>query len=172
MLIKPLLLCASLSLALSAFAAPPPPADAHAPIPPPPGIDDPGVSAVAPAPTSTSTTPTPANTGTPPAAAAANPLYPPDKPDTRPVRDKATRAADAAKGDTAARAAASDVSIRKQGDDTVEEYRQKGHIWMIRIVKPNGSTQTFMDPTGRGRLQRDPHEGPVDPVYFKVYEWD
>ena len=54
---------------------------------------------------------------------------------------------------------------------TVEEYRENGHIWMIKIVQPNGPTQTFMDNDGSGRLMRDPREGPVSPVYYTLYEW-
>lgn len=166
------LLTASFCLACSAFAADPPKKYPQAP--PPPGINDPGVSeagvagqtpaaALSPGSPSTAT-----ESGNSPAAVPIEPLA---KPDTRPVRDKASRDAEAGK-DTSARAAASDVTIRKQGDDTVEEYRQGGSLWMVRIVKPNGPTQTFLDASGNGRLQRDPNEGPVDPVYFTIYQWN
>jgi len=143
-----------------AIAAPPelkgPPIKAEAP--PPPGINDPGVE----------TTPAAQDAATPQAGdnATADPMAPLPKPDTRPVRDKATRAANPE------RIAQSEVSTRKQGNDTVEEYRQNGHVWMIRIVPQNGPTQTFMDTTGSGRLTRDPQEGPVSPVYFTLYEWN
>ena len=150
-----------------AIAAPPDlkglPAKADAP--PPPGINDPGVSAA------TAPAGQPQGAATPAAAtttdSVADPLAPLPKPDTRPVRDKAARDASA----TSERIAASDVTTRKQGDDTVEEYRQNGHVWMIRIVQPNGPTQTFMD-GGNGRLSNDPQQGPVAPVYFSLYEWN
>jgi hypothetical protein len=126
--------------------------------PPPPGLDDPGVES----------TPAAAQAATPPAAAAdTDPLAPLPKPDARLVRDKASRDAAA----DAQRVAASDVTRRTEGSDTVEEYRQNGHLWMIRIVPQNGPTQTFVDPDGSGRLQRDPREGPVSPVYYTLYEW-
>jgi hypothetical protein len=63
-----------------------------------------------------------------------------------------------------------DVTVRQQGDDRVEEYRTGGKLFMVRIVPKNGVPQTYMaDPNGR--LIRDARNGPVDPVYYKVYEW-
>ena len=49
--------------------------------------------------------------------------------------------------------------------DTIEEYRQNGRVWMIKIRQPCGPTQTFYADDGSGRLVRDPEgEGPVSPV--------
>ncbi|MGA8276688.1 MAG: DUF2782 domain-containing protein [Rhodanobacteraceae bacterium] len=136
----------------------------HTQVLPPPAIDDPGVQANAPALPPASPPPqTATDTGT-------DALAPPAKPDTRPVRDKASR--NPSGTDTARRVAASDVTVRKQGEDRVEEYRQAGHVWMIRIVPPNGPVQTFFDRTGNGRLTRDPNEGPISPVYYTLYEWN
>ncbi|HJU39808.1 MAG TPA: DUF2782 domain-containing protein [Tahibacter sp.] len=146
-------------LAPLALAAPPAPPKSDAP--PPPGIDDPGV-----------TTPPSVDAATAPASttddAAPDPLAPLPKPDTRPVRDKAARTSAA----TAERVASSEVTKRQQGNDTVEEYRQNGRIWMIRIVPQNGPVQVFMDTTGSGRLTNDPQQGPISPVYFSLYEWN
>jgi len=141
-----------------AAAAPPQQVDA----PPPPGIDDPGVP--------TDAADTPAVQDEAPAANAQadeDPLAPLAKPDARLVRDKASRESAA----TRQRMAASDITRRQQGDDTVEEYREKGRVWMIRIVRPEGPTQTFLANDGSGRLVRDPDEGPVSPVYYTLYEW-
>ncbi len=130
-------------------------------VPPPPGLNDP--EATAPAPQATpaagdaATTPQPAD----------DPLAPLPKPDARLVRDKASRDAST----TQQRIAASQVTKRQQGSDTVEEYRQNGRIWMIRIVPINGPIQTFVTNDGSGRLVRDPREGPVSPVYYTLYEW-
>lgn len=153
------LLCIALgcSLAIAAPQNAPPKADA----PPPPGINDPGVTAPA-----ESAANAPA--ATPAEDAAADPLAPLPKPDTRIVRDKADR-------DNAAiqqRIAVSERTTRQQGTDTVEEYRQNGHVWMIHIVPQNGPDSTFIDTTGSGRLTRDPRQGPVSPVYFSLYEWN
>lgn len=128
-------------------------------VPPPPGLNDPGV-------TTTATE----QSGAEPAAAPAavdDPLAPPPKPDARLVRDKASRDRAA----NAERVAASNVTTRQQGDDTIEEYRQNGHLWMIKIKRPTGPVQTFYDEDGSGRLVRDAREGPVSPVYFTLYEW-
>jgi hypothetical protein len=133
-------------------------------LPPPPGINDPGATTPAPAAAQSAPAATDANAN---ATDADDPLAPPPKPDARLVRDKASRDAAAAQQ----RIAASDVTTRKQGNDTVQEYRQNGHVWMIKIVPQNGPTQTFMDADGSGRLMRDPREGPVAPVYYTLYEW-
>ncbi len=154
---------AALALATALAAAPALAADKKptaANVPPPPGLNDPGVSTPQAAP--------PAGAAAAPAASADDdPLAPPPKPDARLVRDKASRDASA----NAQRIAGSQVTTRKQGTDTVEEYRDRGHVWMIKIVPQNGPTQTFMDNDGSGRLARDPNAGPISPVYYTLYEW-
>lgn len=65
---------------------------------------------------------------------------------------------------------ADDVQIRRQGDDTIEEYRRGGKLTMIRITPKNGVAQTYMA-DDQGRLTRDSAAGPVNPVYFTLYEW-
>ena len=158
-IVRPLLVTLSLFLAASAaLAADQKPPKSNAP--PPPGINDPGVSATTPAQQNQD-----AANATP--TADQDPLAPLPKPDSRLVRDRASRDADA----NTARMASSEVTRRKQGDDTVEEYRDKGHVWMIKISQPNGPTQTFMDRDGSGRLLSDPNQGPVSPVYYTLYEW-
>lgn len=94
----------------------------------------------------------------------------PAMPDTRLVRDKASRSRDS----TAAQIEANSDSVteRKEGNDTVREYREKGKLRMIRIVPQNGPTHTYYDRNGDGRLDKDPLEGPVAPVYFTIYEWN
>lgn len=65
-----------------------------------------------------------------------------------------------------------DVAIRKEGDDTIEEYRTSGRVSMIRITGKSGITQTYIDTDGDGRLEGNPKDGPVAPVYYKLYEWN
>lgn len=163
---RPVLFATLLVLAMPLGAASPP--RQQTPVLPPPTLEDPGIAAQAPAKDT-------APQRDPAAAPQAVPASPPPgdtdalpKPDTRPARDRSSRDAAA----LADRTAASDVAIRKEGSDTVEEYRQNGKVWMIRIVRPDGSDQTFMDMTGNGRLTRDPNMGPVAPVYFRIYEWN
>ncbi|MEO7064776.1 MAG: DUF2782 domain-containing protein [Dokdonella sp.] len=151
-----------LAAATALVASPAMAAEKKAPssnLPPPPGMNDPGV-----------VTPQAVPAAAAEAAATStndDPLAPPPKPDARLVRDKASRDGSA----NAQRIASSQVTTRKQGTDTVEEYRDHGHVWMIKIVPQNGLTQTFMDSDGSGRLARDPHAGPISPVYYTLYEW-
>jgi hypothetical protein len=147
-------LCAGIGLASAAGAE-----QQRTPVevPPPPAIDDPGVTTKA---------ETPPAEAAAPAAVNEDPLAPLPKPDARLVRDKASRDAAA----DAQRLAESEVVKRQQGNDTVEEYRQNGRVWKIRIVPQSGPVQTFTDVDGAG-LRRDPKEGPVSPVYYTLYEW-
>jgi hypothetical protein len=136
-------------------------------VPPPPGIDDPGVNPVTPPSSVPGAARTEPVSEPQPAADATAPL---PKPDTRLVRDKASR--DAAATSNAERISASEVTTRTEGSDTIEEYRPNGRLWMVRIVPANGPVQTFIDRDGRGRLTRDPSQGPISPVYYTLYEWN
>ena len=143
------------------------PQDTKAPsknVPPPPGINDPGVTATPAAKAQDAAAATDAAA----ADAATDPLAPLPKPDTRLVRDKADRDGTAVQR----RMATSEHVVKKQGNDTVDEYRENGKVWMIHIVPENGAEETFMDTTGTGRLTRDPRQGPVSPVYFSLYDWN
>lgn len=125
---------------------------AYEPAPPPPGINDKGVE-----------------TATQPAVDPVETLKP-DMPDTRLVRDKASRSKNPS---TAEIEASSDSVIeRKEGTDTVTEYREKGKLRMVRVAPQNGPAQIYYDRNSDGRLDRDPTDGPVSPVYFTLYEWD
>lgn len=132
-----------------------PPAD----VPPPPGLDDPGVA--------TAAAPAQAEPAASAAATDEDASAPLPKPDSRLVRDKASREAAAER----ARMAASELTTRQQGADTVEEYRQNGRLWMVRIRPASGPEQTFYATDPSGRLIRDPNMGPVAPVYYTLYEW-
>ncbi len=65
-----------------------------------------------------------------------------------------------------------EVTIRAAGDYVVEEYRRHGRVWMVRYVPKDGVPYTFIDSDGDGRLEGDPREGRIQPVYFTVYEWE
>lgn len=119
--------------------------------PPPPGIDEAGVQSA--------TTPT-----------AGTETLKPNMPDTRPVRDKASRS----KERTAAQIEASSDSVteRTEGSDTITEYREKGKLRMVRIRPRSGPEHIYVDQNGDGRLDKDPLDGPVAPVYFTIYEWN
>lgn len=65
------------------------------------------------------------------------------------------------------------VSIRTESNgDTVEEYRQNGHVTMVKVRPKVGIPYTMMDTNGDGRLDRGDSNAPVAPVYYTIYEWD
>ncbi|MBS0431694.1 MAG: DUF2782 domain-containing protein [Proteobacteria bacterium] len=64
------------------------------------------------------------------------------------------------------------VSVHTEDNgDTVEEYRHGATLYMVRITPKHGPTQTFLVNGGTGKLIRDPRMGPVDPVYYTIYQW-
>lgn len=65
-----------------------------------------------------------------------------------------------------------EVTIRAAGEYVVEEYRRNGRVWMVRYVPKEGVPYTFIDSDGDGRLEGDPREGRIQPVYFTIYEWE
>ena len=108
---------------------------------PPPALHDPGTTAVAPA----------ATRSTSPATAL------PSMRDSSVPRD--------ARG-----AAPPEVSVHQRGDDTVQEYRRNGQVYMVVITPKSGIAQTYMvDP--QGRLVDEHGQKPVRPVMYKVLEW-
>lgn len=123
-----------------------------APAPPPPGMNDPGVKAVAP----------PSTTPPPPQETPAEPT--PDQPIGKPIPLPPMP------GDTAPRTAPPQVSVRQQGDNTVQEYRQNGRVYMIVVTPKNGIPQTYMVDSS-GHLQGVNGAPPVQPVMYKVLEW-
>ena len=66
------------------------------------------------------------------------------------------------------------VSVRtEENGDTVEEYRQNGQVFMVKVRPKVGVPYTMMDTNGDGRLdRRDSNGAPVAPVYYTIYEWD
>ena len=65
------------------------------------------------------------------------------------------------------------VSIRTDSSgDVVEEYRQNGKVYMVKVRPERGVPYTIMDTNGDGRLDESDGDGPVRPVYYTLYEWD
>lgn len=70
--------------------------------------------------------------------------------------------------------AAPSVQIRTDGrnGDVVEEYRQNGKIYMVKVRPKRGVPYTLLDTNGDGMLDQQDGEGPVRPVYYTLYEWN
>jgi hypothetical protein len=110
---------------------------------PPPGINDPGVHATTP-------TATPAKKQLdlkPRALPSKNAIAAPDASDALP-----------------------DVAVRKEGDNTIQEYRRNGQLYMVVVTPKTGIPHTYtVDP--QGRLVDEHGQKPVRPVMYKVLEW-
>ncbi len=55
--------------------------------------------------------------------------------------------------------------------DVVSEFRVNGQLAMVRVVPARGPTYFLIDGNGDGRLDSRRGQGPVSPVYFKLYGW-
>lgn len=121
------------------------------PVQAPPAINDPGVAPAA----SATATPTPAT----PAAGkpAENPGLPAD----------VQAAANAAELPV--------VTVRQNGNETVEEYRNKGKLLFVRVLEKEGPTTLYVDnpaviPPNIMQQLSGP-SGQVQPVYYKLADW-
>ena len=113
-------------------------------VPPPPGMNDPGVKAATPAAPARSVRATPAQDST-----SLQPRTP------EPIRSGEPMP---------------EVSVHRQGEDTVQEYRRNGQLYMVVVTPPNGIAQTYMvDPSGR--LVDEHGQKPTRPVMYKILEW-
>lgn len=136
-----LLAAASFLFATHALAQTPP----STPAPPPPGMNDPGVKAVAPA----------ASKGSGQLDLKAPAL--PSMQDPGEARDAKNQPPP-------------QVSVRREGDNTIQEYSQSGRVYMIVVTPKSGLVQTYMvDPSGV--IHSQPGQPPVKPVMYKLLEW-
>ena len=130
-----------------------------APTPPPPGMNDPGVNpSREPAVSSTSANaPASSPAEITPSQLPGKPIPMPKMPGAQPDTD--------ANGNTPP-----NVTVHQEGENTIEEYRQNGTLYMVVVHPPHGLTQTYMiDKDGH---MTDPHGAPpVKPVMYKVLEW-
>lgn len=47
------------------------------------------------------------------------------------------------------------VTIKKRGEDRVEEYRMNGKLYMIKVTPPHGTAYYLVDPKGDGGFVRE-----------------
>jgi hypothetical protein len=67
------------------------------------------------------------------------------------------------------------VTIREEDDRRIEEYRRNGQVYMVKVTPRGGKPFYYIDTDGDGTLELDPKQralNPVQPVYWKVKEWD
>lgn len=64
------------------------------------------------------------------------------------------------------------VAVRTETNgDVIEEYRVAGQLRMVKVTPSRGPAYYLIDENGDGRLDSSKGEGPVSPVYFKIYGW-
>lgn len=138
----------------AAFAQGKPASDPLPPVQAPPAMSDPGVKAAEP----TST----------PAAAAAQAA-----PASRTAKDEHALPPDVQAAANAAELPV--VTVRQNGNETVEEYRKKGKLLFVRVLEKEGPTKFYVDnpaviPPNLMQQLSGP-SGNVQPVYYKLAEW-
>lgn len=47
------------------------------------------------------------------------------------------------------------VTIKRRGEDRVEEYRMNGKLYMIKVTPPHGTSYYLVDPKGDGGFVRE-----------------
>ncbi|MBU6247453.1 MAG: DUF2782 domain-containing protein [Xanthomonadaceae bacterium] len=130
------------------------PAKPDLPALPPPGLNDPGVNPAT-APAAAKTAPAPQST-----PAEITPTHLPGKPIPLPR----------APGDHRPPQAIPDVSVHRDGDMRIEEYRQSGRLYMVVVTPRHGVPQTYMVDS-QGNLRDQAGQPPVRPVMYKIMEW-
>ena len=67
------------------------------------------------------------------------------------------------------------VTIREEEERLIEEYRMNGQVYMVKITPKGGIPYYYIDSDGDGRLELDMDRqalNPVQPVYWKIKEWN
>ena len=64
------------------------------------------------------------------------------------------------------------VTIQRRGDQTVEEYRIKGRLYMIKVTPSHGVPYYLVDSVGRGDFVRhDSYETGTRPPMWVIHQW-
>jgi hypothetical protein len=67
------------------------------------------------------------------------------------------------------------VTIRQEEERTIEEYSFNGQVYMVKVTPEGGIPYYYIDTDGDGRLELDMAQqalNPVQPVYWKIKEWE
>lgn len=64
-----------------------------------------------------------------------------------------------------------EVTIVQRGEDTVEEYRVRGHLYMIKVTPPHGVPYYLVDRHGDGVMVRHDGESRVSVPMWVIHSW-
>lgn len=76
-----------------------------------------------------------------------------------------------ARDPTAALEGATVTTRSGEDGDTIEEYRVAGQLKVVKITPLRGASYYLVDRDGDGHLDSSVGEGPVSPVYWKLFGW-
>ena len=69
-------------------------------------------------------------------------------------------------------AAEPQVTIRKRGEDTVEEYRIAGKLYMMKVTPPGGRPYYLIDERGDGKFARqESRDSGTRPPMWVIHSW-
>jgi Protein of unknown function (DUF2782) len=64
------------------------------------------------------------------------------------------------------------VTTRKKGEDTIEEYRVNGQLYMIKVIPPEAPPYYLVDPDGKGQfVRRDGHDTGLQVPMWLIKSW-
>jgi len=145
------------------------PADAIPPVQAPPKLDDPGTAVTLPSPQAEAAKAVSENPSVNPAANSSSIPNPADKalPETQPLPPDVQAAVEASELPV--------ITVRAQGADTVEEYRNHGKLYFVRVLSSSGPPKFYVDNPqavpGNIMQQMSGPSGVVTPVYYKLADW-
>lgn len=64
-----------------------------------------------------------------------------------------------------------EVTIKKRGEDTVEEYRVHGKLYMIKVTPPHGVPYYLVDQRGDGVFERETAEPKLSVPMWVIKSW-
>jgi Protein of unknown function (DUF2782) len=130
-----------------------------APAPPPPGMNDPGVNPSR----------EPVSSSTSASAPVSSPAeLEPSHMESKPIPMPKMSGAPA--GQDANGQPPPDVQVHQEGDNTIQVYRQNGHVYMV-VVTPKVGPQQIYNVNPDGHMLDPNGQPPVKPVMYKIMQW-
>ena len=64
------------------------------------------------------------------------------------------------------------VTIRKRDQETIEEFRIRGRLYMIKVTPAHGVPYYLVDDTGKGDFsRRDTYDTGIRPPMWVIHQW-